>query len=97
MPSVHRPDINPYYKEPGPCRDAGTKYKGHYMWPHTNQEDLSDARALLLLLNARGRHPPSAFAAADIDAMRFGITSKAIIPIFPNRRVLMLNGFTKNT
>ncbi|CEN59851.1 hypothetical protein ASPCAL02292 [Aspergillus calidoustus] len=88
MPSVHRPDINTYYKEPEACRDAGTKYKRHYMWPHIDQEDLSDARPLLLLLNARGRHPLSAFAAANIVGMRFGFTSRAIVPNILNRHVL---------
>jgi hypothetical protein len=29
--------------------------------------------------------------------MHFGITSQAIIPIFLNEHVLMLNGFTENT
>ncbi|KAJ0421360.1 hypothetical protein BJY00DRAFT_323347 [Aspergillus carlsbadensis] len=97
MPSAHRPDFDAFFRESASGRGMKKKHKEYYMWPHINREDLSDARPLLLLLNARGRNPPSAFAAADIDAMHLGLTSKAIIPIFLNEHVLMLNGFTENT
>lgn len=67
------------------------------MWPYVNQEDLLNTKALPLLLNSRGRHPPSHFAAADMDAMHLGLISKAIVPIFLNCHVLILNGMTENT
>jgi hypothetical protein len=99
MAPVHRPDVDAFYswRESEGRRDAGTKYKDYYMWPHINQEDLSDTRALLLLLNARGRNPPSAFAGADIDVIHFGMAGRVINPIFLNGHVIMLNGFTENT
>ncbi|KAJ5358486.1 uncharacterized protein N7496_010899 [Penicillium cataractarum] len=53
-------------------------------------------RTLPLLLNARGRHPPSHFAAADIDAMHLGLVTKAIVPIFLNQYIMVLNGITEN-
>jgi hypothetical protein len=62
-----------------------------------NQEDLLNTKTLPLLLNARGRHPPSHFAAADIEAMHLGKVSKAIAPVFLNQYIMMLNGMTENT
>ncbi|OOF91998.1 hypothetical protein ASPCADRAFT_409080 [Aspergillus carbonarius ITEM 5010] len=78
-------------------RHESTQYRECFMWPYINQEDLLNTKALPLLLNARGRHPPSTFAAADIDAMHLGVVTKAIVPIFLNEHVLMLNGMTENT
>jgi len=43
------------------------------MWPAINVEDLVKGKALLLLLNSRGRNTPQMFAHADFDAMR-GVT-----------------------
>ena len=54
------------------------------------QEDLSQAKLLLIFLNARGRHLPSAFAAADINAMHIGLVTKAIVPIFLNEHTMIL-------
>ena len=51
-------------------------------------------KPLLLLLNARGRHPPPAFAAADNDAMHLGKVTKALIPIFLNLHTMVLHGAT---
>jgi hypothetical protein len=42
MPAVHRSDVDAFHRESEVRRDAGTKYKDYYMWPHINQEDLSD-------------------------------------------------------
>ncbi|PYI13227.1 hypothetical protein BO99DRAFT_407669 [Aspergillus violaceofuscus CBS 115571] len=54
-------------------RDRGTRYRGCYVWLHIKQEDLLSPKALLLFLNARGRNPPSNFAATDMDAMHLGL------------------------
>lgn len=62
------------------------------MWPYINQEDLSKPKALLLLLNARGRHHPCDFAAADGDTFRLGKTANAIVPICVKQNTMILNG-----
>ncbi|KAL8405188.1 hypothetical protein RB594_009913 [Gaeumannomyces avenae] len=62
------------------------------MWPQVNQEDLCKPRNLSLLLNSRGRHHPSNFAAADGDAMHIGIVTMNLTPIFLNEYVMVLNG-----
>ncbi|KAE8309788.1 hypothetical protein BDV41DRAFT_567103 [Aspergillus transmontanensis] len=97
MPAIHRPDFDAFRRESESDRVRGTKYRAHFMWPYVNQEDLLNTKALPLLLNSRGRHPPSHFAAADMDAMHLGLVSKAIVPIFLNCHVLILNGMTENT
>ncbi|KAB8243617.1 hypothetical protein BDV35DRAFT_407355 [Aspergillus flavus] len=97
MPAIHRPDFDAFRRESASDRVRGTKYRVHFMWPYVNQEDLLNTKALPLLLNSRGRHPPSHFAAADMDAMHLGLISKAIVPIFLNCHVLILNGMTENT
>ncbi|KAJ5150387.1 hypothetical protein N7492_010738 [Penicillium capsulatum] len=75
----------------------GTQYRDHFIWPYINREDLLYPKTLPLLLNARGRHHPSLFAGADINAMHLGKTIKAIVPIFLNGHVMILNGVTGNT
>ncbi|PWY69622.1 hypothetical protein BO94DRAFT_628459 [Aspergillus sclerotioniger CBS 115572] len=97
MPAIHRPDFDAFRKESESQREKSTKYRECFMWPYINQEDLLNTKALPLLLNARERHPPSNFAAADIDAMHLCLVTKAIVPIFLNEHVLMLNGMTENT
>lgn len=54
-------------------------------------------KTLLLLLNARGRNPPSHFAAADNDALRLGKVTQGIVGIFLNEYTMILNGITENT
>lgn len=70
------------------------KHRDPFMWPYINQEDLSKPKALLLLLNARGRHNPCDFAAADGDALRNGRTSNAIVPICIKPNTIILVGAT---
>lgn len=94
MPASHRPDFEAYRKEPKEQRERGTRYRDHFMWPDINQEDLSQPKIMPLLLNTRGRHPPPTFAAADNDAVHLGLISKAVVPIFLNEHVMVLNGAT---
>ncbi|KAI9039376.1 uncharacterized protein KD926_009519 [Aspergillus affinis] len=62
MPEIHRPDFAAFRE----VMDYQThKHKGWFVWPYTKQEDLRGPKALPLLLNSRGRHVPSHFAAAD--------------------------------
>ncbi|KAL2822761.1 hypothetical protein BDW59DRAFT_149106 [Aspergillus cavernicola] len=92
MPATHRPDFHAFRKN-----KKGPENQEAYMWPYINQEDLVKTKTLLLLLNSRGRHPLSHFAAADNEAMRLGKITQGIIPIFLNEHVMILNGFTTNT
>ncbi|KAF2795446.1 hypothetical protein K505DRAFT_406918 [Melanomma pulvis-pyrius CBS 109.77] len=43
-----------------------------FLWPQVNLEDLMKPKHLLLVLNARGRHPPHIFTQADIEAAVIG-------------------------
>lgn len=65
------------------------------MWPYINKEDLTKPKTLLLLSNSRSRHPPCAFAAADIDSMHLGKVLLAIEAVFLNGHVFILNGATE--
>ncbi|KAH8759995.1 hypothetical protein F5883DRAFT_564348 [Diaporthe sp. PMI_573] len=95
MATVHRPDFEAFKKESRSGRDVrlvGTQYRDSFIWPYINQEDLSKPKALPLLLNTRGRHEPCDFAAADGEAMHLGVVTTAIVPIFLNQHVMVLNG-----
>ncbi|OTA98874.1 hypothetical protein M426DRAFT_325623 [Hypoxylon sp. CI-4A] len=94
MAASHRPDFEAFRKESGRLPNVQTHYREHFIWPYINQEDLSQPKALLLLLNARGRHHPSEFAAIDMDSIHLGRVTKAIIPIFLNEYVMKLNGIS---
>ncbi|OAA72221.1 hypothetical protein ISF_01294 [Cordyceps fumosorosea ARSEF 2679] len=95
MPASHRPDFEAFRNESADQRERGTKYKRQYLWPCINQQDLSQPRLMPLLLNSRGRHPPPAFAAADVESVHLGLVSKALDPIFLNEHVMILHGATK--
>ncbi|KAM0487345.1 hypothetical protein ACHAP7_001857 [Fusarium lateritium] len=95
MPTSHRPDFEAFRSESQQEREKGTKFKGHFMWPYINQEDLSQSKLMLLLINARGRRPPPAFAAADNDAMHLGMVTKALIAAFLNEHTMVLHGATR--
>jgi len=95
MPGSHRPDFEAFMKETPQQRDRGTQYRDSFMWPHVNQEDLLKPKTLLLLLNSRGRHSPHEFAAADGEVRHLGQVTGAIMPIFLNEHVMLLNGITE--
>lgn len=82
MSPCHRPDLWALRRETAKEREAGTKFKDAYMWPNVNLEDLSGDIQLLLLLNCRGRRPPSVFASADLESAHIGHLSKAIQGLF---------------
>ena len=96
MTAFHRPDFEAFRKETESQRDRGTRHREAYVWPHINQEDLSKPRTLLVLLNARGRHHPTEFAAYDGAAIHLGLVSKAVIPVFLNEHTMILNGCAKS-
>lgn len=66
------------------------------MWPCINQEDLSQPKLMLLLINTRGRRLPPAFAAADCDAMHLGKVTGTAMPIHLNNYTMILNGATNS-
>jgi hypothetical protein len=94
LPSTHRPDYLAFRKESPEQRAQGTKFKGAYMWPYINAEDLAKGKTLLLFINSRGRHPPSMFSHADFEAMRIGRVSGAINLPFLNEHTMLLDGET---
>ncbi|KAE8348864.1 hypothetical protein BDV28DRAFT_142538 [Aspergillus coremiiformis] len=90
MSVSHRPDWEAFTKgSPG-----DPLYRDAFTWPYINQEDLLKPKILLIFLNARGRHPPHAFVAADCDATHFGHTTGNIRPAFMNEHVMMFTGRT---
>ncbi|CAG9994566.1 unnamed protein product [Clonostachys byssicola] len=94
MAKVHRPDLIAFYDKKRPSRPARVKVKvtvDGYKWPHINKEDLTKPRPLLLLLNSRGRHEPTEFAAADFEAMHLGLATRQMMPIFLNEHVMILH------
>lgn len=96
MPTMHRPDFEAFKRESRKNRNPGTQHRDSFIWPYINQEDLlGRPKTMLLLINARGRHPPCDFAAADGDLMHLGTVTKVLIPIFLNQHVMVLNGATE--
>lgn len=63
-----------------------------YLWPDINQEDLLKPKIMLIFLNARARHYPSIFAAADERSFRFAKTSGKVMPGFINNHTMMFTG-----
>ncbi|KAJ5725632.1 uncharacterized protein N7483_006989 [Penicillium malachiteum] len=97
MPSMHCPDFDAFQRKATFDRDEANKYRDCFMWPYINQENLLTTKASPLLLNARGRHPPSYFAAADMKAMFFGAVTRVLPSIGLARHTMILSGIEKNT
>jgi hypothetical protein len=70
MTSSHRPDFDVFWKGSYVVHPYDGIPRERFLCPYINQEDLLVPKALLLLVNSRGRNPPSLFAATDIDAMK---------------------------
>ncbi|KAJ5728298.1 hypothetical protein N7493_004628 [Penicillium malachiteum] len=96
MPTMHRPDFHEYRKG-SPEQHGNPARRACFMWPYVNQEDLLTKNVLPLFMNARGRRPPSYFAAADNRAMRLGFITGAFISISLYQHIMILNGMTENT
>ncbi|KAI1175015.1 hypothetical protein F4777DRAFT_350858 [Nemania sp. FL0916] len=95
MAPTHRPDFAAFRRTnrgDGRSNVPGDEFRDHYMWPYINQEDLLLPKSLLLLLNARGRNPPPAFASADFKALQLGTVSKNVAADFLNCYVMILHG-----
>ncbi|KAJ5722604.1 hypothetical protein N7488_000639 [Penicillium malachiteum] len=95
---MRRPDFFEYRKgSPEKHGDALYAQRACFMWPYINQEDLLTKNVLPLFMNARGRHPPSYFAAADNRAMRLGFITGTFTSITLCQHIMILNGMTENT
>ncbi|KAI4865479.1 hypothetical protein F4820DRAFT_447971 [Hypoxylon rubiginosum] len=72
--TVHRPDVAymRYRLRRGITDASDPQKRSYFMWPDISLEDLCNTEPLLLMLNARGRSPPSTFAFADIRSTGFG-------------------------
>ncbi|RDW93396.1 uncharacterized protein DSM5745_00718 [Aspergillus mulundensis] len=81
MPAQHRPDIEVARQCAGSKKAGSEREQRHreaLMSPYINQEDLLVPKALLLLINSRGRHAPSYFAGADLEAMSLALRFRMI-------------------
>lgn len=78
MATDHRPDLVLLKRhEPGHIFEG--KERDAFLWPWINQQDLCKNEPLLLLLNARARSPPHAFAHKDLQPSTFGLL-QGVIP-----------------
>jgi hypothetical protein len=64
----------------GPIQPPDSKYRDYFLLPYLNLEDLSGARSLLVLLNARGRNAPYVFAYSDYQNARLGVETRCVCP-----------------
>lgn len=97
MAEGHRPEFQAYLTEKY-LHVTAMAYREHYIWPYVNQEDLGGPKSLLILLNARARHPPPKFAGADLGAMHFGILHGVIKPVAfkDSDYAMVLHGVTRS-
>ncbi|KAI4939171.1 uncharacterized protein J4E92_000454 [Alternaria infectoria] len=75
IPHRHRPDCEepPHYCADCACKEADKPIPGRDLWPYINLEDLSDAKSLLVFVNARGRNYPGTFAPSEPNFSALGI------------------------
>ncbi|KAI4646601.1 hypothetical protein J4E93_004822 [Alternaria ventricosa] len=66
LPTNHRPDIDRSVLDTCP-HQRHSHSLAQYAFPHLNLEDLTKPNPLLILLNARGRHPMWKFAFLDYE------------------------------
>jgi hypothetical protein len=84
MPREHRPEWKAMTAAAekrglsGPIQPPDSKYRDYFLLPHLNLEDLSGARSLLVLLNARGRNAPDVFAYSDYQNARLGVETRCV-------------------
>jgi hypothetical protein len=95
MTATHCPDLHNTRGESG--KHPSAIKLAPYMWPYINLEDLSKPKALLMLLNSRGRNRPLSFARADFAATHLGRRAGILLPIFLNcYTVLMFDSSSPN-
>jgi len=67
MSSTHRPDFEALLLTKHHNILELSEISDALTWPYINQEDLLRPKALLIFLNARGRHHPHNFAHSDLE------------------------------
>lgn len=98
MAEMHRPDVDHLRtrcsKARNLCCEPVDEEKRHlFFWPRLNFEDLTKFEPLLLLLNARGRHSPPAFAFADLEPVHFGLKADRLShPLFLDMYNMVFTG-----
>lgn len=93
MPTMHRPDFDAIKQPPGTKGARKEDHRSFFIWPYINQEDLlAKPKAMLLLLNSRGRRSPCDFAGFDHDMMHLGRALRTLIPASLDRNTIVLNG-----
>lgn len=94
MPERHRPDLHELEKAEDRRRInlQSQLNEESFKYPLINQEDLLEGRTLLLLLNARGRHPPHVFAHADFDMTHLARAAKFLTLPFLKMHTMYLSG-----
>ncbi|GJJ74586.1 hypothetical protein EMPS_06944 [Entomortierella parvispora] len=88
MPKKHLPDLEVYLDE----NSNQPSNNPAYLWPSINQEDLLRPKILLIFLNARGRHYPSVFTAADELSFKLGRVGGKKMPGFLNEYTMLFTG-----
>ncbi|TPX16058.1 uncharacterized protein E0L32_000392 [Thyridium curvatum] len=97
MAPQHRPDIVCWREKFGETNRQAVDREDReaFLWPHINLQDLCATRPLWLLMRSRGRDGgPEAFAAADLDGIRFGKACLALMPRYLNQYSMLFTGRT---
>jgi hypothetical protein len=89
MANAHRPDFQQLRKGTATVVQNSAQHREACIWSFINEEDLTKTRTLPLLLNARGRNDPAAFAPGDLEAMHIGIVTTAVMPAFLNEHIMV--------
>ncbi|KAI9647667.1 hypothetical protein NHQ30_004052 [Ciborinia camelliae] len=92
LPLKHRPDFDIFFKKRYEGLHHSTAYREFFMHPYMNVEDLIKGKAILLLLNSRGRFPPRIFTFTDLKATNLGQIINAITPRFLEDYIFLLEG-----
>lgn len=79
MAADHRPDLV-LMKRHKPGQVFEGEERDAFLWPWINQHDLCKNEPLLLMLNARARSPPHAFAHKDLQPSTLGLLKGVISP-----------------
>jgi hypothetical protein len=84
IPHMHRPDVDwsqSRYDEPTQPTSSTV------MWPYINIEDLTDAKSLLIFMNARSRNRPATFASSELNFSPKAIPARSLDRLYPQARM----------
>ena len=93
MSQAHRPDFNAYRRGL-----KGSQHRDAYLLPYINLEDLSTPKNFMLLLDARSRHTPDAFAWSDSSTIHMANVVQAVhVPRAIGHSMLLTGQSTRDT